>query len=141
VRASVYYVSAVALVCIGIVGIFSIGMPLLLLGATMLAVGRHRGRPDRFWPPLAGTLGLIAGFVTTAPLGCTTSASDSDASAAATTCANIIGIDYSGNGGYSPPLWPALVVGVLTATVIAAITRQRISGTRCRGRGRQRQRY
>jgi hypothetical protein len=107
---------------IGVLGIFSIGMPLLLLGIALTALARERGKAERFWPPLIGLALFVLGYVLVAPLGCTTSEVTFDNGAGSgvvgsTTCNNLLGIDYSGVGIYNPPLWPALVA----ATVMGAL--------------------
>jgi hypothetical protein len=41
-----------------------------------------------------------------------------------TTCTNVLGIDYSGGGGYQPTLVPALVVALIAAGVVGLVTRR-----------------
>lgn len=115
-----YWLVVSLCIVIGVLGIFSIGMPFLLIGATLGVVAPFRGERHRFWPPLVAVVLFIAGYVLVAPLGCTTSATISETSAVdvqegSTTCTNLLGIDYSRPGIYNPPLWPALLAASMAA--------------------------
>jgi hypothetical protein len=121
-----YYGLAMALTAFGLLGMFSIGLPFLLLGITLFALGPHRHRRAVFWPPTLGVLALTAGFVLTAPLGCTATATDVD-QIGTTKCTNLIGIDYSGRSPYRAPLLPALAIGVAAAGATMATARWLLS--------------
>lgn len=78
-------------------------------------------------PIAVAALGFVAGFILLVPLGCTMeSVSIEDGSSGMTTsttsCSNVIGLDYSGQGRYNPPLWPAALAGVAAATVGGRMT-------------------
>ena len=64
----------------GVIGIFSIGMPSLLLGVTLAVVAPWRTRPAVLWPAVAGVVALVVGYVSLAPLSCTAEASELSAS-------------------------------------------------------------
>lgn len=121
--AVVYWAGAAVLVVAGFHAIFSIGAPLLLTGVAMLFVGRWRHRPAVVWPALVGVWSFVLGYVLVAPLGCSTS-STLPGGAARTTCSNVLGIDYSGTGVYTPSLFPALMAGLAAAAIGVVVTRQ-----------------
>ncbi len=122
-----YWVLVSLLWLFGVISIFSIGMPLLLLGATLAVVAPWRGQPAVLWPAVTAVVALVVGYVLVAPLGCTTALPDGT-----TTCTNLLGIDYTGGGSYNPSLVPALLAGlvlaVLTAATVRVILRRRQRG-------------
>jgi hypothetical protein len=121
-----YWVLVVLLVVFGFLTGFSIGIPFLLAGLTLAVIAPYRRRPAVFWPPVVAVLALIAGFFVVAPLGCSTTVSSSTLSQTTgghTTCGNLVGIDYSGSGSYSPSLRPALSVGVVAAVALGSLSR------------------
>ena len=125
-----YWVLVLVLCLFGIVGIFSIGMPFLLLGLTLAVVAPWRRQPEVLWPAVTAVVAFVAGFILVTPLGCSTSPS-SDFSVQHTTCTNVLGIDYSGQGLYNPSQWPALLAGLalsgLAAATVRAIVKRRDS--------------
>lgn len=127
-----YWLLVSVLCLFGSIGIFSIGVPFLLLGVTLAVVAPWRNQRAVLWPAVTGVVGFVVGFLLVAPLGCTTTAS-SGHSAQSTTCANILGIDYSGPGLYNPSIASALVAGltlfVLAAATVRAIVKRQSAGT------------
>lgn len=121
-RTATYWALVAALCLFGIVGIFSIGMPFLLLGITLAVVTPWRRQPAVLWPAVTAVVAFTAGFILVTPLGCSTSAS-SDFSVQHTTCTNVLGIDYSGPGLYNPSQWPALLAGLALSALAAATVR------------------
>lgn len=129
------YWALVFILCVfGIVGIFSIGMPFLLLGLTLAVVAPWRRKPEVLWPAVTAVVAFVAGFLLVTPLGCSTSASSSSSASSpssapsdlptqTTTCTNVLGIDYSGPGLYNPSQWPALLAGLALSAVAAATVR------------------
>jgi hypothetical protein len=125
----------IVLIAFGVLGIFSIGMPFLLLGLVLAALGPSRRESTVFWPGVMATIAFILGFAVVTPLGCTASASVTDPESAGeqqlsvshTTCSNALGIDYSGEGTYNPPLWPALVAGLLGGAMGGLATRSLVT--------------
>jgi hypothetical protein len=125
-----YWVVAVLLAGFGFLGLFSIGAPFLLTGIAMMVVSPWRNRREVLWPTLVGVWALLLGYLLVAPLGCTSTAiavtAGSPVATSHTTCANILGIDYSGTGTYDPydpSLVPALVVGAVAGAAGALATR------------------
>lgn len=134
-----YWVLVAVLLVVGVVGIFSIGLPFLLTGLVLAALAPMRRDPAAFWPPLAGTLAFILGYILTAPLGCTTSESgpsarelvlrkaagtpSAEVAIDETVCTNLLGLDYSGSGSYDPPLLPALFAGMFIGGAASLVTR------------------
>jgi hypothetical protein len=112
-----YAFVAVALIIFGVAGLFSIGAPFLLTGLVMLICFPWRRRRGILWPAIAGVWGFTLGYVLIAPLGCTQKVSLTRAltSTAATTTCNGVFFDYSGGASYSPPLLPAVLVGIAVA--------------------------
>jgi hypothetical protein len=125
-----YWLLAVALV-LGVVAVFSIGAPFLLLGLALLVLGPLRSNRAVFWPAIAGALGFICAFVLVTPLGCSSTVSPTAGqtrtalqAAQRVECGNIMGIEYSGTGDYRAPLLPALVAGLAGAGAAAAVVRR-----------------
>ena len=117
------YWVVVSLLCVfGVVGIFSVGMPFLLLGVTLAAVSPWRAQRAVLWPAVTAVVGFVVGYILVAPLSCTATAS-SAAPGQSTTCTNVLGIDYSGAGVYNPSLVPALLAGVTVSVAAAAAFR------------------
>lgn len=120
-RAVAYWVLASALTLFGMVAIFSIGAPFFVLGVTLLVVGPFRRRRAVFVPAVAGVLAFIVAFILVTPLECATMVIPGGPGH--TTCTNIIGIDYSGNGSYNPSLLPALIAALVAAAVVSITVR------------------
>jgi hypothetical protein len=127
VGAAAYWGVAVVLVGFGYLALFSIGAPFLLTGTAMMVVSPWRNRREVLWPTLVGVWVFLLGYLLVAPLGCTSTAiavtAGSPAAPSHTTCANILGIDYSGTGTYEPTLLPALVFGAAAGAAGALVTR------------------
>jgi hypothetical protein len=127
--ASAYAALAVGLVLFGIVGLFSIGAPILLTGLVMLVCFPWRRRPDILWPALAGVWSLTLGYILVSPLSCTgtatataTPAGTATVRMATTTCNGLL-LDYSGGPSYNAPLLPALLFGLAMAALSAVLVR------------------
>ena len=116
-NAATYWTLSGVLVVFGFLTGFSIGMPFLLIGVTLLALGPARHNKVVFWPVLIAVIGFIVGFILVTPLSCTTSSSvrvvngNQSSQPSTTQCTNILGIDYSGTGLYNPSQQPALLAG------------------------------
>jgi len=123
-----YAFLAVALTTFGIAGLFSIGAPFLLTGLVMLICFPWRRRREVLWPAIAGVWGFTAGYVLVAPLGCTRTVTlpRAFASVATTTCNGVV-FDYSGAAAYSPPLLPAVLVGIGVAVGSAVAVKWLVS--------------
>lgn len=128
-----YWSGAVVLVVLGSLSLFSIGAPLALTGFAMIVVGRSRHRREVLWPALVAVWSFVIAYVLVAPLGCASTSvpfvgtHDIAAQVGRTTCTNVLGINYSGGGGYQPTLLPALVVGLIAAGVVGLVMRRAFS--------------
>ena len=127
-RSTTGYWVVVSLLCVfGLIAIFSIGMPLLLLGVTLAVVAPWRTQRAVLWPAVTAVLAFVVGYILVAPLSCSSTESltlptqSTTRPAQSTTCTNVLGIDYSGDGLYNPSLGPALLTG-LTLSLVAAMT-------------------
>ncbi|MPZ89949.1 MAG: hypothetical protein GEU81_18255 [Nitriliruptorales bacterium] len=132
-----YVAAGIVLMVFGFISIFTIGVPILVAGVIVLVAGltdAHRRRPRVFWPVVAAIAALFVGYVLVAPLSCTSQAvvRESGEDVGATSCTNLVGIDYSGGLGYNPPLWPAVAVGGGGAALAGAATRRSMSSDRGR---------
>ena len=110
-----YWVASIGLIAFGVVAMFSIGRPFLLVGLAMLILGPLRRRPVLFWPPLAAVIAYNVGYWAVAPLYCT--ATEAAGGTSTTTCSSLIGIGYSGSGIYNPSLDPANQAGLVLAAI------------------------
>ena len=113
-----YWILSLALVAFGVVGALSIGRPFLLIGLTMLLLGRWRHRPAILWPPLLAMIAYNVVFWATVPFACTTTQSVGEGSAgeaSTTVCSNLLGTTWSGHGVFNPSLEPAIQAGVVAA--------------------------
>jgi len=122
-----YHVLTWGLVVFGMLGMASIGMAFLLVGVTLAVLGPQRNRPAVFWPPIIAEMSLITTFVLIAPFSCAQTASTATggtSTVSPTVCTNLIGIEYSGLGGYNPPLMPALLISLATAVLAGFLSRR-----------------
>ena len=130
---SLYWVLVALLSAFGVLGILSIGAPFLLLGLTLAVLYPYRNQPRVFWAWLLGVVGFIGGYLLIAPLGCTTTAmsragtgppSQSERTAEGrVVCSSVLGLPYSGQAPYEPPVWPAYLAAFGVAFAIAGATR------------------
>ena len=89
-----------------------------------------RPKEPNLLPLAIAALGFVAGFILLVPLGCTSEeisiiesrSSDTASSTGQTSCSNVMGLDYRGEGSYNPPLWPAALAGVAAAAVGGGMT-------------------
>jgi hypothetical protein len=111
-----YWTLTVVLIVFGTLGLISIGFPFLLLGLMLAIVSKRRHETGVVAAGVAAIVGFMVGYILVAPLGCTTSANSVDP-VEHTVCTNIMGIDYSGAGGYQPNLFPGLIAGLIVAVL------------------------
>ncbi len=122
-----YWSLAAVFTVFGFLDLVAIGAPFLLTGVAMLLVGPRRRDRAILWPVLIGVWSFVVGYVLAAPLGCTATAGPvavGEVAVEQTSCANVLGIDYSGGGGYRAPLLPALLAGVVLALAAAFLARR-----------------
>lgn len=75
-RAIAYYAMAGLLIAFGVLGMASIGLPLLVAGVLLLALGPVRRRRDILWPPLLGVAAFVVAFLVLAPSWCSVGTSE-----------------------------------------------------------------
>lgn len=114
-----YWLVVVLFVGFGVVAIFSVGAPFLLIGLTLVLLWPVRSKRSVVWPIIVGEVALVTGYVLVAPLGCTTTATGPEVSSRWTSCDNLLGIEYSGAGVYHPNRVPALAVALASGMVVA----------------------
>jgi hypothetical protein len=120
-----YLSVGIVLTVFGVLSVFSIGVPFLLTGVVMLALVRLRSRREILLPALAWPWLFTLGYVLVGPLGCGASARSAGPGhpggvAGPTMCRSLF-VPYEGGPSYAPPLWPAVVTGVVLATVVALV--------------------
>ncbi len=128
-----YWVVVLLLCLFGLIGIFSIGMPLLLLGVTLAVVAPWRTQRTVLWPAVTAVVTFVVGYILVAPLSCSSTGSltvptqSMTPPAQSTTCSNVLGINYSGEGLYNPSLVPALLTGLALSVLVATTVRVALS--------------
>jgi hypothetical protein len=124
-RKVAYLVVAIAIALFGYLALFSIGFPFLLTGLLMLALTPLRRRIDIMVPALLWPWVFTLGYVLVAPLGCTTFTTptivDGVGNFEGTTRCDALFFTYAGGGSYSPPIWPAVLVGAAVATGVVVL--------------------
>jgi hypothetical protein len=93
-----YYAVASILVAFGVLGILSIGLPFLLIGVVLLALGPSRRRPERLWPPIVGVVVWTGTFVALVPTTCSVTGRARVGGPVTTVeaCRNLLGFDPVG---------------------------------------------
>jgi hypothetical protein len=120
-KALAYWALVVVLIGFGILAIFSIGAPFLLMGLMLAILSPWRDRRGVIWTGFAAVFGFVLGYVLVAPFSCTgTSVATAGDSMGRmfTTCSNVLGIPYEGTGNYNPSLLPAFLAGLGLATAV-----------------------
>jgi MFS family permease len=113
-----YWTLVVLLIAFGCLGIFSIGIPILLMGITLAILFPRRHTRGVIASGVVAIVGFTLGFILAAPLSCTTNETSIHPTSR-TVCANILGINYSGTGAHYPSLFPALIVGIVVGLISA----------------------
>jgi hypothetical protein len=109
-----YWVATLALIIVGFLTSFSMGVLLLPIGLAMAVLGPFRHRPLIFWPLMTALLAFLAAYVAVAPLICATDGG----AGAASPCSSLIGIWYSGP---EPSLLPAIFAGLALAAMVGVL--------------------
>lgn len=116
-----YWLLVVALVAIGFLTIFSVGIYFWFLAAALVVMSPFRSKQRIFRAGMALFAGFLIGFVLVAPWGCSQSASTDPVSGEETVspvvCSSPLGIEYSGPEPFDPSLTQAFVAGGVTAIV------------------------
>jgi hypothetical protein len=118
---------------LGVLGIFSFGLPLLALGFTLAVLSGARRLPHIFWPPIVGVILFFVAYLLVAPLGSRATPTlahevgPGDLESTTTfmeprvTCDRLVLPDTSGTE--NPPLWPAVLSAVAAAFGGASLAR------------------
>jgi hypothetical protein len=118
-----YWILAVLVTVFGFISGFSIGLPILVVGVTMLALGPFRARPRIFWPVFLGVVAAVVTFMAIAPFMCTGSAGLGEGSTPTNTvCTSLIGIRWEAPGLENPSTQPVLIAGTVVGLVVALVT-------------------
>lgn len=136
-RAIAYWSLAILLTVFGFIDLIAIGAPFLVLGLTLLVLGRRRHERAVFVPGLAAAIGFIIGTLALLPLGCTASGTGTIAGVlleGPTRCASLLWFDYVGASPYSPPFLPALIAGALVGIVSWLVARRLVTRSARTGR-------
>ena len=105
-RAVAYSGAAIVCLAFGLLGLASIGFPLLLVGIVLLAVGPVRRRRDVLWPPLVAVVVATVIYILLVPTTCSAVPEVVDR------CENLVGFDLPGRE------FTALVVAVVVAVAV-----------------------
>lgn len=133
--AGAYWLLAAALIGFGFLSGFSIGIPFLVLGWTLVCIAPLRGNAKAFWPPIGAVVAFFGAFVLVAPFACTASVSGRPGGPideGRTVCRSLIGysVSPSGAGGFRPSLMPAVLVAIAVSIAVAFATRSLIARLR-----------
>ena len=116
-----YWLIVVALVIVGFLTIFSIGMYFWLIAIALIVMSPFRSKPRIFRSGIALFAGSLIGYVLIAPWGCSqTFESDpttGEGTVSPVVCTSPVGIEYSGPEPFDPSLTPALIMGGVFAVV------------------------
>lgn len=121
-----YWLAALVVTAIGVVGGFTLGLWVVPAGIAMLVLGPFRRRALVFWPALLGVVGFVAALAALAPMTCErTSATNASET---TVCSNMLGWTWRGDGAYVLPpeadrdaFVVGLVVGGATAVAVSGV--------------------
>ena len=124
-----YWAVTGVFIVFGFLAIFSVGLPLLVLGLAMAALSDIRDRPATFWPPLVGIALFFVAYILVAPLACTQTPipvtvgtpSEAEPQINPMTCTRIVLPDYRGVA--EPALWPSVVAALAVGGLGALTTR------------------
>ena len=123
-----YWLATAVVIAFGVLAGFTIGLVILPLGVAMAVLGPFRRRPAIFWPPMAGVIAFVAGFLAVAPITCT--ASSEVGGGSTSVCSSLLGVQYTGTGFFTPSQLPGLYAGLGLALVTAIV----VAGTMWRRR-------
>jgi hypothetical protein len=88
-----YYIGSAGILVFGVLGILSIGLPFVVIGALMLGLGHARDRAEVFWPPIAAVLAWTAVMAVAFPASCADSVRETAGSATVSqgSCRSLVG--------------------------------------------------
>ena len=116
-----YWFFSLAVLLIGFLTGFSIGVFILPIGVALVLLGPVRRRPRVYWPALMAVVGFVAGYLLFVPLTCTATSATSGGEGA-TVCQSILGPGYRIAGMVEPPTDLARLAGIIGAGFAAVAT-------------------
>jgi hypothetical protein len=121
-----YWLATIAVFLFGFLAIFSIGVPLLVLGLALIVLSPYRGRPAIFWPPLVVVVLFFVAFILVAPLYCSQTfgpqfpGDTNSGPIGQETCSRILLPDTSGP---DPSVWPSILIAAVAGTAGGVVAR------------------
>lgn len=127
-----YWTLVAVLLAFGMLAIFSIGLPFLLLGLSLAVAGPWRHRPTVLWSVVAAWIGLVLGLLLVLPLTCSSSirpvlvGASRQSGTGRGSCSTALGLIHYGTA--SPSLIPALITGLVLAVLGGATAHRILAG-------------
>jgi hypothetical protein len=136
-----YWTLVIVLVGFGLVAIFSIGIPFLLFGLTLAAIGPWRDRAIVVWPAVSAVSAFVVGVLGTLPWSCGRSVMPVSPGGTGRlirsqgSCSTALGLFryHTATPGYWPGLVVSLVLAIAAGFAVHAIVARR---HRARAEGR-----
>jgi hypothetical protein len=116
-----YWVFALAVVVLGFLTGFSIGVFILPIGVALVVLGPIRHRRTVYWPILMAVVGFVVGYLLFVPLTCTATTAIPGGDRT-TVCQSILGPEYRSVGVSEPPTDLARLAGLIGAALGAVVT-------------------
>jgi membrane protease YdiL (CAAX protease family) len=121
-----YWLMVLALIALGFLTIFSLGLYFWFIALALVLLSPFRSRPRIFRSGIALSLGFLIGYVLVAPWGCvqsfTSDPTTGEETVSPVVCTSPIGIEYSGLEPFDPSRTPALFAGGASAVIAAGVT-------------------
>ena len=116
-----YWFFSLALLLLGFLTGFSIGVFILPIGVALVILGPVRHRPKVYWPILMAVVGFVVGYMLFVPLTCTTTSAIPGGDGT-TVCQSSLGPGYRSVGVSEPPTDLARLAGTIAAVVGVVVT-------------------
>ena len=116
-----YWFFSLAVLLLGFLTGFSIGVFILPIGVALVILGPARHRPRVYWPILMAVVGFVVGYMLFVPLTCTATTAIPGGDGT-TVCQSILGPGYRSVGVSEPPTDLARLAGTIAAVVGAVVT-------------------
>lgn len=116
-----YWFFSLAVLLLGFLTGFSIGVFVLPIGVALVVLGPVRRRPKVYWPVLVAVVGFVLGYLLFVPLTCTAT-SAIPGGEGATVCQSILGPEYRSVGVSNPTTDLARLAGTIAALAAAVAT-------------------
>jgi len=116
-----YWIFSLAVLFLGFLTGFSIGVFILPIGLALVVLGPVRHRPKVYWPLLMAVVGFVIGYLLFVPLTCTATTTIPGGDGT-TVCQSILGPGYRSMGVTEPPTDLARLAGIIAAVVATVVT-------------------